>query len=147
MIDLEKQLSEDSTEQIRTLCAEAYEAYDQGDYKKALRLFYQGWVLLPKPQTEYVEAGWLLTGIGDSYFRQRQFIPGCEALRSANHCPQVRDNPFIHLRLGQCLYQIGERSSARHHLLKAYEAGGKELFSKEDPVYLKQIKELVSTCP
>ncbi|MBU3070526.1 hypothetical protein KOI40_11885 [Aestuariicella sp. G3-2] len=135
------ELPNETTEKIRTLCADAYESYDQGDFRKALRLFYQGWLLLPKPQTDFAEAGWVLTGIGDSYFRLKQYIPGCEALRSANHCPQTRDNPFIHLRLGQCLYQIGERASARTHLLKAYRLGGSGLFKAERPEYLDCISK------
>lgn len=137
------ELHQDTTEKIRSLCADAYQSYDQGDFRKALRLFYQGWLLLPKPQTDFAEAGWVLTGIGDSYFRLKQYIPGCEALRSANHCPQTRDNPFIHLRLGQCLYQIGERASARTHLQKAYRLGGPALFDVEKPAYLKCISDLI----
>lgn len=136
-------LSKDTTEQIKSLCADAYQAYDEGDYRKALRLFYQGWLMLPKPQINYREAGWLLVGIGDSYYRLKQYTPGCEALRSANHCPEAMDNPFIHLRLGQCLYRIGEKPSARNHLQKAYRLGGLQLFQQEEDCYLDCISDLV----
>lgn len=137
------ELPQETTDRIRELCAEAYEAYDHGKYREALRLFYQGWVLLPKPQTDFPEAGWLLTGIGDSYFSLKQYIPGCEALRSANHCPQTRDNPFIHLRLGQCLYHMGEKTSARTHLHKAFQIGGRNLFQQEKEDYLRSIADLI----
>ena len=136
-------LSKDTTEQIKSLCADAYRAYDEGDYRKALRLFYQGWLALPKPQIKYREAGWLLVGIGDSYYRLKQYTPGCEALRSANHCPEATDNPFIHLRLGQCLYRIGEKPSARNHLQKAYRLGGAQMFENEEECYLDCISDLV----
>ncbi len=136
-------LPNETTEKIKSLCADAYQAYDEGDFRKALRLFYQGWVLLPKPQTQFREAGWLLVGIGDSYYRQKQYTPGCEALRSADHCPEATDNPFIHLRLGQCLYRIGEKASARNHLQKAYRLGGSALFADQDGAYLDAIKDLL----
>ncbi len=135
-------LPSEISEKIKSLCADAYQAYDEGDYQKALRLFYQGWVQLPKPQTGFREAGWLLVGIGDSYYQLKQYTPGCEALRSADHCPEATDNPFIHLRLGQCLYNIGEKPSARSHLQKAYRLGGAKLFAKEPDHYLACIKDL-----
>lgn len=141
-VQIMSELTKEITENIRSGCAVAYRAYDDGDYQKALRLFYQAWLLLPKPQTRYPEAGWVLTGIGDTYFRLRQYIPGCEALRSADHCPQTRDNPFVHLRLGQCLYHMAERASARKHLHKAYRLGGPDLFAAEEPVYLNSIADL-----
>ncbi len=138
-------LTRETTDKIKELCANAYQTYDQGDFRKALRLFYQGWVMLPKPQTQYAEAGWVLVGIGDSYYRLKQYTPGCEALRSANHCPQVQDNPFVHLRLGQCLFRLGEKPYARTHLYKAYHLGGESLFAKEDPCYLNAIGDLIHT--
>ncbi len=135
-------LSIETTERIKSLCADAYQAYDEGDYRKALRLFYQGWVLLPKPQTQFREAGWLLVGIGDSYYRLKQYTPGCEALRSADHCPEAKNNPFIHLRLGQCLFRIGEKRSARSHLHKAYQLAGDSIFQTEASCYLDSIADL-----
>ena len=129
----------ETTLAIKELCAAAYCSYDAGDYKKALRTFYQGWLLLPKPQTHYQEAGWLLIGIGDTYYRLGQHIPACEALKSANHCQSTRDNPFIHLRLGQCLFQMGEKSTAKGHLLLAHKLGGVKIFSNEPEFYYQLI--------
>ncbi len=137
-------LATETTNKVKALCADAYSHYDQGEFRKALRLFYQAWVLLPKPQTHYAEAGWVLVGIGDTYFRLRQYTPGSEALRSADHCPECRGNPFIQLRLGQCLYHLGERLPSRNHLQQAYTLGGKALFQNEDPCYLNTISEFVA---
>ena len=138
------ELPSETTARIRALCAEAYRSYDKSDYRKALRLFYQGWVLLPKLQTRYAEAGWVLTGIRDSYYRLKLYIPGSEALRSADHCPHTHGNPFIRLRLGQCLYQLGERASARTYLLQAHRLGGQDLFADAaDQIYLDAIADLI----
>lgn len=137
------ELPKDITANIKALCAQAYQAYDLDDYRKALRLFYQGWVLLPKPQTDFAEAGWVLTGIGDTYYQLKQYTPGVEALRSADHCPDTHNNPFIQLRLGQCLFHLGEKSSSRRHLQKAYRSAGPALFTHEADCYLDRIKDLI----
>jgi tetratricopeptide (TPR) repeat protein len=122
--------------EIQALCAEGYALYDAADYRHALRKFYQAWTLLPKPQTDYSEGGWVLTAIGDSYFRSALYEQGKEALVSALHCEGMIDNPFIHLRLGQCLLELGVKGSACTHLGLAYERGGRKLFQQEAPKYL-----------
>jgi hypothetical protein len=132
------------TRKIRQFCTAGYQHYDAGDYKAALRLFYQAWLLLPKPQTDWIEAGWVLTAIGDSYFRSAQYQQGREALQSALCCPQMEQAPFIHLRLGQCLWELGLCDSARTALLRAYEIAGMDIFSAEDRKYYFAIAGLLS---
>lgn len=126
-------------EQIRTLCADGYALYDTHDMRGALRKFYQAWVIFPKPQTDFVEAGWVLTAIGDAYFRNQQFTQGREALASALHCEGLIDNPFIHMRLGQCLLELGHHRQACAHLTTAYQRAGRRLFDKEAPKYLMAV--------
>ncbi len=123
------------THSVRQQCAEGYALYDAGAYENALRLFYQAWLTIPKPQTDWMEAGWVLTAIGDCYFRLGRFQPGRESLESALCCPQAADAPFIHLRLGQCLWELGETDRARHRLNHAHRLGGDKLFEKEAEHY------------
>ena len=130
------ELDKATREQIKRLCAEGYTLYDAGDFKQALRRFYQAWMLLPKPQTDHEAGGWVLTAIGDAYFRSQQYEQGKEALGSALHCEGMIDNPFIHLRLGQCLLELGHKGKASTHLHLAYERGGRKMFQKEAPKYL-----------
>ena len=122
--------------QARKLCQQGYELFDQGDIKAAIRRFYQAWALLPKPQTQWQEAGWVLTALGDAYFAKGDYSSGREALSSALHCPNALGNPTIHLRLGQCLYELGETGSAYQQFLRVREQGGAELFEKEDDKYM-----------
>lgn len=128
-------LASEVHQQFRELCAQAYEQYDAGDYRAGLRLFYRAWTLIPKPQVEFEESGWVLSAIGDSYFKLDQFQQGKEALISAIHCDNMRDNPFVHLRLGQCLHALGENESSLKHLRYAWARGGEKLYSKEAPIY------------
>ncbi len=130
------ELDTDTRKEIKALCAAGYALYDCDDFRQALHKFYQAWMLLPKPQTDHVESGWVLTAIGDAYFRSQQYEQGREALASALHCEGMIDNPFIHLRLGQCLLEQGVKGLACTHLGIAYERGGRKLFEKEAPRYL-----------
>jgi len=129
---------------IKVLCAEGYRHYDNRQYKEALRLFYMAWTALPKPQTDYEQGGWVLTAIGDCYFRTEQWEQGRESLSSALHCPHMRGNPFIHLRLGQCLLELGKKEVACEHLEQAYMNGGSKLFQNEAPKYLIAAMENVA---
>ena len=129
-------LDDGQVSQIKALCAEGYRLYDEGNYKDALRLFYKAWTDLPKPQTDHEEAGWVLTAIGDCYFRTSQWAQGRESLNSALHCPGMKGNPFIHLRLGQCLYELDKPNDAIKHLEIAYLNGGSKLFQNEAPKFL-----------
>jgi tetratricopeptide (TPR) repeat protein len=117
--------------------------YDAQDYSAALRVFYQAWLLIPKPQTDYAEAGWVLTAIGDSYYRLEQFEPGTEALHSALCCPLADKSPFVHLRLGQCLYGLQRLAEARQCLFRAYQGGGSSLLTAEPARYRELIADLL----
>ena len=127
---------------IRELCYQGYTQYDQQDYRRALRTFYQAWLLVPKPQTHWREAGWVLTAIGDAYFSVQQYDQATEALRSALLCPTAKQSPFIHLRLGQCLYELGDDDRAHEMLHKALQLGGNKVFNKEAPKY-RRLLDLV----
>jgi len=131
-------------ERIKQLCGEAYKAYDQQDHKTALRVFYQAWLKLPKPQHDHLESSWVLAGIGDCYFKLRQFQQAIEALSSALHCPSGDQSAFIHLRLGQCLLDIGETGSARRSIYKAFQLGGQKTFEHESQRYIESINSLIN---
>ncbi|WP_317928791.1 hypothetical protein [Halioxenophilus sp. WMMB6] len=135
--------TEHLTNTIRALCAKGYQQYDSGQFEQALRQFYQAWLALPKPQNQYPQAGWVLAAIGDCYFRMAKLPQALEALESCLHCPDMNDNPFVRLRLGQTLLESEQLLEARKQLLKAYQIGGRELFAKEYPKYLACIEDLV----
>jgi tetratricopeptide (TPR) repeat protein len=140
-------LSDDLVSKVKQLCYRGYQHYDESDYQQALRAFYQAWLLLPKPQTQWREAGWALTAIGDTYFRTRQYSQSCEALRSALLCPAAVDSPFVHLRLGQSLHELGESKDALRELEIAHQLGGDDVFGREDVKYRKLLDSAKATAP
>ena len=53
------------------------------------------------------------------------------------HCPDAIGNPFIHLRLGQCQFELGNPDRSADELMRAYMGGGPEIFGNDDPKYLE----------
>lgn len=140
-------LSDNLVSKVKQLCYRGYQHYDESDYQQALRAFYQAWLLLPKPQNQWREAGWALTAIGDTYFRTRQYSQSCEALRSALQCPAATDSPFVHLRLGQSLYELDEEQEALRELGIAHQLGGDDVFAREDVKYRELVDSAEETVP
>ena len=136
-------LESQSTDKIKQLCQQGYALYDQADFAGAIRLFYQAWILLPKPQTDFAEAGWILSALGDGYYRNSQLPQALEALTSALFCPGMKNNPFILLRQGQCHFAMDDLASARALLFKAYRAGGDKLFQRAEAKHIDAIADLI----
>ena len=47
----------------------------------------------------------------------------------ALNCPDGAANPFVLLRLGEALFELGDKDSAREYLLRAYMLAGDDLFA------------------
>jgi tetratricopeptide (TPR) repeat protein len=136
----EPKLTASTNLKLRQLCQQGYQQLDAGNSKQAIRLFYCAWTLLPKPQTQWQEAGWVLTALGDAYFKKADYKNGEQALLSALHCPKALGNPIIHLRLGQCLYEMGDLPKALEQFQQVVQYGGTALFSTEENKYLQHLK-------
>jgi tetratricopeptide (TPR) repeat protein len=133
-------ISDNATQQI---CEEAATFYEQKNYGAALRLFYEAWLTLEKPQLEQKNAEIILSFIGDTYYQLAKYEPATEAFRSALACQKTGRRAFVLLRLGQALLDTNQEQQAKTYLQKAYRLGGKLLFEPEDKRYLNIIKELI----
>jgi hypothetical protein len=78
-------------------------------------------------------------------FEKSRIIPGVGAIPPSEGGPI--GNPFLRLRLGQCMYELGETDEAANWLAGAYLLEGKELFSQDDPKYLEFIKSRLEPPP
>ncbi len=63
---------------------------------------------------------------------------------TAMQCAGATANPFLRLRLGQCLFELGELAKAANWLAGAYLEEGPKLFAEDDPKYLAFIKSKLS---
>lgn len=107
---------------------------DEGRLPEALAAFQKALAITQNDG----EAFWLLTVIGDVLFQQEQFAEGRASLmRAVVHFEEGRGNPFVRMRLGQCMYELGELEEAANWMVGAYLMEGEEFFEEEDPKYLE----------
>ena len=92
-------------------------------------------------------ATWILAAIGDAQFRKRHFDGAAETLQDAMRSAKAIGNPFLHLRLGESLFEIGQRQRAMDELARAYMGAGREIFDNEDPKYFEALKTVLKPPP
>ncbi len=122
---------------IKRLCKAGDEFAQDQRYPEAFESYWKAWDLIPEPQTDWEVATWVLTAIGDANFLSGDFQAGFENLANAMHCPDAIGNPFLHLRLGQCQFELQNFDRAADELIRAYAVAGSEIFSDEDPKYIQ----------
>jgi tetratricopeptide (TPR) repeat protein len=115
-------------ERIQALCAEGDMLAEKAKYPAALEKYWAAWDLLPQPQTDWEAAKWILAAIGDANFLGGDFVAGRDNLSMAMRCPEAIGNPFLHLRLGQCQFELGNLDRAADELARAYMGAGEEIF-------------------
>jgi tetratricopeptide (TPR) repeat protein len=122
--------------EIRRLCALGDTHAEAQDFAEALKSYWTAWDLLPDPKQQWNAATWILAAIGDTNFLLEDYEAGRDNLSVAMHCPDAIGNPFLHLRLGQCQFELGELDRAADELMRAYMGAGADLFEDQDPRYI-----------
>lgn len=143
MADLPNELHEP----IQSLCEKGNELLDEGEMDQALSCFAQAWEKLPEPRTDWDAATWILAAIADTHFFREDFTAMRDPLMTAMRCEGATENSFLRLRLGQCLYELGELDEAANWLTGAFLEEGQELFSQDDPKYLTFVKSQLQPPP
>lgn len=122
-------------ERIRHLCAEGDGLAKALNYPSALQKYWEAWDILPKPQTKWEAATWILGAIGDANYLSGDFVAGRDNLSVAMHCPDAIGNAFLHLRLGQCLFELGNLDRAADELARAYMGAGDAIFEDAEKYF------------
>ncbi len=139
------ELPDDIHEQVEALSERAEAHFSRQEYKQAIDLYWTALALLPPPETQWEAATWLLTGIGDAHYLSRQFPRAIEALYNAMNCPDAAANAFVNLRLGQALFDAGQRDKAMSYLTRAYALAGDEIFEDGGEQHLAALKKVIKT--
>lgn len=129
------ELSDERDARIQMLCKQGDELAASYDFPAALERYWSAWDLLPEPRTEWKAATWILAAIGDANFLDGDYAAGRDNLSMAMHCPDAIGNPFLHLRLGQCQFELGDLDRAADELARAYMGGGSDIFDGEDEYF------------
>lgn len=128
-------IDDDTLAHIARLCAQGDDDTDAGAYANALERYWAAWDLLPEPKMACQEATTILAAIGDVNFLSGDYAAGRDNLSTVMHCPGAIGIAFLHFRLGQCQFELGD-AAATGELWRAFHGGGEELFDEEDPKYL-----------
>lgn len=110
---------------------------EQEDLEGALAEYLKAWNLIPEPQSDWEASTWVIAAMADCYFFLGDDQEARRALEYAMTCPDGIDNAFLHLRLGQVLFELEELDEAADELMTAYKGEGKEIFEPEDAKYLE----------
>ena len=131
------QLSPEASEELDRLCALGDQHAGARDFSAALEAYWSAWELLPDPKESWEAATWVLVAVGDANFLSGNFVAGRDNLSRVMHCPDAIGNPFIHLRLGQCQFELGNLDRSADEFMRAYMGAGPEIFGNDDPKYLE----------
>jgi tetratricopeptide (TPR) repeat protein len=139
-MDEKRELDPATHEEIKRLCRMGDALAEQRKYDEAIAEYTKAWNLVPEPASEWAASTWILAAVADAYFLAGYDTSAKEALEYAMICPGAVGNPFLHLRLGQVLFEKNELDRSADELMRAYMAGGEEVFELEDPKYLSFLK-------
>lgn len=140
-------LDTDLSNRIDRLCEEGDVLAAEEDFRGALEKYRTAWELLPEPKDQWEASTWILTALGDTHFLHKEYQSSLSALTRAVRCPGGLGNPFIHLRLGQCHLEAGDRNAAADELTRAYMEAGQDIFDEEDPKYFKLLQSVLKPPP
>jgi len=141
------ELNDSIYDQIKALCEQGDQYAHNENYPAALAQYWLAYDLLPEPKTDWEAATWILAAIGDANFLSDDFAAGRDNLSCAMHCPDAIGNSFLHLRLGQCQFELGNMTRAADELARAFLLAGPAIFHDDDPKYLQFIKSILKPPP
>lgn len=131
-----KQLEYKLHQRILQLSKAGDESLAAGNYSQAIGQFRAAFALVPEPYQEWEASLWLLTALGEAYYFAGEYELARAVLTSVMHVPGAIGNAFVHLRLGQVQFELGNTQQAADELIRAYMGGGKEIFEEEDGKYV-----------
>jgi tetratricopeptide (TPR) repeat protein len=134
------ELNNELYSRIQDLCSKGDQLAESEKYSNALSEYFKAYELLPSPKENWDASTWILAAIGDMNFLMKNYESGLQNFNNAMKCPDAIGNPFIHLRLGQCQFEVGNFDKAADEFVRAYAIEGEELFLNEDIKYFKFLK-------
>jgi tetratricopeptide (TPR) repeat protein len=140
---MHSELDDKVYEEIKKLCDLGNSKCEKNDYLSAIEYYKKALELIPKPIENWEASTWVLAALGDCYFLLQKYNEAKPYLTTAMHCPGGLGNEFIHLRLGQVQFELGNKERAADELTRAYMGGGKEIFEGENEKYFAFLKTLL----
>jgi tetratricopeptide (TPR) repeat protein len=141
------ELPNNVAERIQSHCNKGDAFTEKAEYPDALKEYWAAWDMLPEPKTDWDAATWILAAIGDANFFGGDYAAGRDNLSYAMRCPGAIGNPFLHLRLGQCQFELDNLDLAADELARAYMGAGAAIFEEEADNYFAFLKTRLEPPP
>lgn len=109
------------------LFAQGEEWADADDAEAAINCFREAWRILPEPRESNPSAVRILAAIADESFFLGHWAGCRDAVQQAFRCGADVANPFLRLRLGQALFELGEVDAAEQWFVPAFLSEGPSL--------------------
>lgn len=129
--------------EIKAKCDEGEALLNKGTAESAqaaFPIYAKALSILPEPGQKWHASGWILSRMGECYFRTENYEKAERLYADLMWCPGALGNPLVHLRKGQIHFECGQLDRSADDLMRAYMGGGKEIFMNEDPKYLSFLK-------
>lgn len=110
---------------------------EENDYEAARDVYRAAADLIPEPKGDWDASTWIYTAIGDTLYFEQNYPEALTAFQEAVMSPDGLGNGYIHLRLRQCQFELGNLTRAADELTRAYMAKGAEFFDDEPPKYFE----------
>lgn len=133
------ELSEELAERIQVLRERGEDLFDDGKFRKAIRIWTEALALVPEPRNLYEETFLLEMSLGDGYYMLNNFRRSLVHLYNAkgNIETNAYEDPFLMLRIGQVFFELEQDKEAKEFLIRAYVLEGPDIFSGEEDKYFK----------
>lgn len=129
-----KDIDEVLAEKLDELAEKGNILLDEERDEEALSVWQEAIDLIPEPKSEKAEVVWFEASLGNIYFEKGCFNEANVLFSRAVHnlTGEGLENPFILMRYGECLYELGKKKAAKSYLLKAYMLDGEDVFRSEE---------------
>ena len=128
---------------ITALCEDGDRLGKARDDAAAVDKYHDAWDLIPEPKENWEASTWVLASMGEVYYRNQRYEKALHSFQSAVMCPNGLGNPYIHLRLGQIQFELGDRGAAADELTRAYMGAGEEIFRAEDQKFYQFLQTVM----
>ncbi len=113
----------------------AEQLIEKGSYALAVKEYQKAWNTLPEPRQLWDAGLWIKMGQAECLLALGEFEQAKEKLLEAILCAGAVNNPLVHLYLGICFFETGEKPDALNELKQAWEIEGEGVFQDGDEKY------------